>query len=74
MDDFVAKCVECGSEDMYRIITGGTGFVLKGSGWSGRDLKEKNQREKRAEKMQKKMEDNSGNHKRRQRTKEEFGL
>ena len=31
-DDALTKCPQCGG-DVSRLITGGTGFVLKGGGW-----------------------------------------
>lgn len=32
-DDPTQKCPECEEEKAKRLISGGTGFVLKGSGW-----------------------------------------
>lgn len=32
-DEPTKKCPECKKEKAKRIITGGTGFVLKGGGW-----------------------------------------
>ncbi len=54
----VIKCSECGKR-MVRNISG-MGFVLKGDGWTGRDIREKRQRAKRAISQQKKMEEHSG--------------
>jgi len=31
-EDPIITCIFCG-EDCFRIITGGCGFILKGSGW-----------------------------------------
>jgi len=32
-DDAAKKCPKCSKETAQRLISGGTGFVLKGSGW-----------------------------------------
>ena len=38
-DEPLKKC-PCGGE-LYRVVSGGTGFILKGQGWPGKDIKGK---------------------------------
>ena len=57
--DTIEVACDCG-KPMNRLITGGTGFLLKGDGWVGRDLKERNSRTKHSENQQKKMEEHAG--------------
>jgi len=45
---------DCG-EKMKKSISRGVQFILKGSGWTGKDLKEKNYRMKRRQEVGKKM-------------------
>jgi len=36
-------CINCGEGPARKVITGGTGFILKGDSWAGKNLKVKNQ-------------------------------
>ena len=35
-DDTLPACPKCGTPNAQRLISGGLGFVLKGSGWTPR--------------------------------------
>lgn len=61
LDQQEVPCPSCSDTDTIRIVHGGTGFVLKGDGWVGRDIRERNNRAKNSEKMDKKMRDHKGN-------------
>lgn len=61
LDQAEVPCASCSNTNTLRIVCGGTGFVLKGDGWVGRDIREKNNREKHSEKMDKKMKEHKGN-------------
>lgn len=47
-------CELC-NEKMVKIITGGSGFILKGSGWFGKNDKEKREKMKKRSEIGKKM-------------------
>jgi putative FmdB family regulatory protein len=36
-------CINCGEGPARKMITGGTGFILKGDSWAGKNLKVKSQ-------------------------------
>lgn len=52
------KCEECGSESK-RKITGGSGIIFKGGGWTTSDSKFKESMTKKSEKMGKKARDHN---------------
>jgi len=54
------ECDDCGNDTAYRVISGGAGFILKGDGWVGKDIKEKGQRETHSSSMDSKMRAHSG--------------
>ena len=53
-EDPEIKC-ECGNIMNRKVVFNTTGFILKGSGWAGKDAKEKNYRLKRRKEVGKKM-------------------
>lgn len=40
-DDPLTKCPECEKDELKRVISGGAGFILKGEGWAGKEIKKK---------------------------------
>ena len=55
------KFVKCLEKDcnglMQKVITGGTGFILKGGGWPGKDILEKNNRNERSKQLSNTMDE-----------------
>ena len=49
-------CPDCGATPARKLISAGAGFILKGDGWSGKDLKVNRQMAKKNQKLDAKRE------------------
>lgn len=61
-DTHEEKCPSCNGT-MKRLVGGAGGFLLKGDGWTGRDIREKRSRGSHSKVMDKRMNENSGDKK-----------
>lgn len=52
--DPIINCVKCDTK-MRKIISGGMGFILKGNGWTGKNIKEKDYRLRKKREIGEKM-------------------
>ena len=51
------ECPNCGKSPAKKIITGGSGFILKGDGWAGKNFRVKNQMREKNRRLDAKQND-----------------